>query len=431
MSNIVAKQFNWARKIYKAVFKGTPNILTTEDVNREFDNLREGAYLSQRSVGVISNMQNPILTIIGGALVSASPNVVNGYVIVGGVKFDLPATIDTGAYGSTLLHSRNTSKEYTINLYARRTLVTFSDDVTKEISGAKFEDGSVKEAAEHYVYSDEKLVFQERLTNDLSRVRPIGTQYGYEFIAPLYLLKVENDLKGDGEAATTRQYLKMSLTTPIEKCVIENQPLFNHPTSAISAYDPTTPNNLYRPKIGHTLSTVVSRMYSRFYNLEKRIYGYTREGTILSETVAEKKFLGATFSPNTTGVTLQVSWGISGGVCVVTGSITFVDVNKSGVLANTLTFDFNVLPKPIMDVVAPYYNGRFINFHFDETITKKVPAMLSIGISDSPVSGKQARISVRGSLDAGVNVSQEFSLVYLLKTNWLVDADDNTSVVIP
>ena len=429
MSNIVAKQFNWARKIYKAVFKGTPNILTTEDVNREFDNLREGAYLSQRSVGVISNMQNPILTInSSGALVGASPNVVNGYVIVGGVKFDLPATIDFGVYGSKLLE---TSKEYTINLYARRTLVTFSDDATKEISGAKFEDGSVKEAAEHYVYGDEKLVFEERLTNDLSRVRPIGTQYGYEFIAPLYLLKVENDLKGDGEAATTRQYLKMSLTTPIEKCVIENQPLFNFPTSAIIAYDPSTPNNLYRPKIGHTLSTVVSRMYSRFYNLEKRIYGYTREGTILSETVIERMFLGATFSPSSTDVKLQVSWGISGGICVVTGSITFVDVNKSGVLANTLTFDFNVLPKPIMDVVAPYYNGRFINFHFDETITKKVPAMLSIGISDSPLSGKQARISVRGSLDAGINVRQEFSLVYLLKTNWLVDADDNTPVVIP
>ncbi len=406
--------------------------MTTEDVNREFDNLREGAYLSQRSVGVISNMQNPILTIIGGAVVSASPNVVNGYVIVGGVKFDLPATIDTGAYSSTLLRaSGETPKEYTINLYAKRTLVTFSDDATKEISGAKFEDGSVKEAAEHYVYSDEKLVFEERLTNDLSRVRPIGTQDRYEFIAPLYLLKVENDFKGDGNVATTKQYLKMSLTTPIEKCVIENQPLFNSPTSAISAYDPNTPNNLYRPKIGHTLSTVVSRIYSRFYNLEKRIYGYTREGTILSETVIDKKFLGATFSPSTTDVTLHVSWGISGGICVVTGSITFVDVNNSGVLANTLTFDFNSLPKSIMDVVAPYYNGRFINFHLDEIITKKVPAMLSIGISDSPVEGKQARISVRGSLDAGTNVSQEFSLVYLLKTNWLVDADDNTPVVIP
>lgn len=416
MSQIVNKPFDWTKKIYKAVFRGTPNLLTTEDVNREFDNIRTASYLTQRAVGVISNISPSFALNAVGNYLSNIYFTQNAYAIVGGVKFQLPIT--SQFMPMTVL---DPNKEYHLNLYARKSLVDFDGNADKTISGAKFEDGSTKKAADHYIYHNEALVFEEKLPF-IGDVRPVGTKGGdYEFITPLYSVRAVENLDYMGAGLGTYQHLIKNLCVPMESTLDSKSSSFDLPTALVRAVDLSTPNGLYRPRIGERLSDVISKIYSRFYLLEKRVYQGTKSDEILTETNIADVGLDWAFGSSGNSASAKVSWSVSGGMCTLSGYFEVSDTDNKDRIIPTIQIDFENLPAPLFAIHINPYIGRFTDVGGVVT-----PIRISAELTASPVLGKKARINFKGSIEKGVGKRQYFSCSYIIKTNWKQDLGDTS-----
>ena len=56
MSAIIERAFNKTQKIIRAVFRGSPNLITTSDLNRQFESMRYQADRIDERIGVVSDL---------------------------------------------------------------------------------------------------------------------------------------------------------------------------------------------------------------------------------------------------------------------------------------------------------------------------------------------------------------------------------------
>lgn len=166
MSRIINKAFDASKKIVRSIFRGSPNLLTSSDLNRQIEALKyQIDKLEERTnvdtdldINVVSvsshnyNLENP------EGNVKVSENRVTftlGYMRFKGCLFT-PTVSPT-----TIFIGENEQKKMYIHLVAEKKIVTYEDDFSHEISGAKFEDGTSMPAADNEVYFNEKIVCTE------------------------------------------------------------------------------------------------------------------------------------------------------------------------------------------------------------------------------------------------------------------------------
>lgn len=166
MSRIINKAFDASKKIVRSIFRGSPNLLTSSDLNRQIEALKyQIDKLEERTnvdtdldINVVSisahrrNLEDPTMTM------QDSENRVTftlGYMRFKGCLFT--PTVSP----MTIFIRENEQKKMYIHLVAEKKIVTYEDDFSHEISGAKFEDGSSMPAADNEVYVNEKIVCTE------------------------------------------------------------------------------------------------------------------------------------------------------------------------------------------------------------------------------------------------------------------------------
>lgn len=158
MSSIIAKPFDVAKKIVRAVFLGAPNLTTTSDLNRQIEALKFQLDLLDDRLGQYK-AGNLTLTASsgtdeGGPFVSIAIGQSGGvapWVIMKGARFEIPM-------GTTKIYTQGaTEKTYYVVIAAPITTVTYANDPTHEISGAKFADDRSAAAANHLVYGTPTL----------------------------------------------------------------------------------------------------------------------------------------------------------------------------------------------------------------------------------------------------------------------------------
>ena len=173
MSSIITKPFSWANKIVRAVFKGAPNLITTSDLNRQLEALKKEMYMLYMADGNILSDFN--FTIDGGTIKTTG-----SYIYCSGVLFNMDMQ---GEYPIPIYGSESVK---VLRLYAKKSLVTSGDDFTKEISGAKFEDGTTQPAADHYVYSEPTLIYEDDINSSNIDYPQVDER---DFIATLFRVK--------------------------------------------------------------------------------------------------------------------------------------------------------------------------------------------------------------------------------------------------
>ena len=201
MSRILEKPFSWANKIVRAVFKGSPNLITTSDLNRQIEALKKEMYTLQQSVGVVISDLTSTFEVVTEAI-SYNLRVQMSYVFCAGVRFDLSVDRTFTFTGNDV---RSANKE--LRLYAKKVIVNSEDDFSKEISGAKFSDGTTQPAASHYVYEDAKVELVNSDTPDADF--DYGDNAGYEYVCTLLKLKIDNNTNYDNV------YYVQNLTVPM------------------------------------------------------------------------------------------------------------------------------------------------------------------------------------------------------------------------
>ena len=153
MSSLIDKAFDATQKIIRSIFRGSPNLFTTADLNRQLELITYQLNSLEERVGVVSDMYVTATTISSGNTL-----VVQGdfsYLIVRGCDFtgDFPS-------GTISVTKARTSEDivFFLCLTAQSQVVTYSDNPSHDISGAKFADGTSRSAADTLVYTNPTLV---------------------------------------------------------------------------------------------------------------------------------------------------------------------------------------------------------------------------------------------------------------------------------
>lgn len=144
MSSIVERAFNKAQKIKRAVFKGAPNLITTSDLNRQFEAMGYNMDTISDRIGVISDISLKVS--VSNYTWAITPSYT--YLEARGLSFSPSAD-------SVSLHSKT---PVFLCLTADISEVTYTDDFSHEIAGATFSDGTSAAAANQLVYKDETFV---------------------------------------------------------------------------------------------------------------------------------------------------------------------------------------------------------------------------------------------------------------------------------
>lgn len=145
MSKLVERAFNKAQKIIRAKFLGSPNLLTTSDLNRQFENIKNQLDSLEDRTGVLSDISFNTQYTNGTWTMTPSYS----YLEVNGCAF-------SPSKSQLTVYTANSS--IFVCLTASIKTVSYAEDASHEISGATFEDNTTKEAASHLVYYDESIV---------------------------------------------------------------------------------------------------------------------------------------------------------------------------------------------------------------------------------------------------------------------------------
>lgn len=165
MSRIIEKVFDAGKKIFKTKFRGSPNLLTTSDLNRQIDALKYQLDLLDTKTAVQSDFNLSIDT------ENKKVTFTYSYINVAGCSFQ-PDKTELGV--------PFTGASYTVVLTAKQKLVTYNDDFSHEIAGAKFEDGMSMPAADQHVYYDEKVeILTDETENVIAVLGRIDSHVGY------------------------------------------------------------------------------------------------------------------------------------------------------------------------------------------------------------------------------------------------------------
>lgn len=151
MSQIIAKEFDAEQKIIRSDFKGSPNLFTTSDLNRQIEAIKYQLDQLDAKTCVQSDLnvtvQNMGMLMVSGTYTYMNVCGCSFRPIISGLTIELSDTV------------------YLI-LTAKKKLITYDDDFSHEISGVKFQDGTSMPAANHYVYYEEQAVLSTTLSVD-------------------------------------------------------------------------------------------------------------------------------------------------------------------------------------------------------------------------------------------------------------------------
>ena len=149
MSKILDKAFDASKKIIRSIFLGSPNLLTSSDLNRQIEAIKSQLDQIEDRVGFTSDMG------VSASLSSgvASVTYVYSYLECKGCSFKPTG----GGTPLTINLTKSAPKAY-LCLAADREIITYEDDFSHEIAGAKFSDGSSMAAANQMVYKNESIV---------------------------------------------------------------------------------------------------------------------------------------------------------------------------------------------------------------------------------------------------------------------------------
>ena len=163
MAKIIDKAFDATKKIVRAVFRGAPNLITTADLNRQFASVKYQLDQLDDKTGVLSDFM-PTSELTGGTLYVQC---VYTYMEIKGCSFSpekerLSINLTASAPVAYLC------------LVADKKTVTYDDDFSHEISGAKFEDGKSYPAADHIIYENESVALVHAVSSLDNLVGIIG-----------------------------------------------------------------------------------------------------------------------------------------------------------------------------------------------------------------------------------------------------------------
>lgn len=200
MSKIVNKPFNAALKIFRTIFKGSPNLITSADLNRQIEAIKYQMDSLDDKVGVLSDLMTQVTYDSGS--ISVTP--LFTYLEVKGCSFKPTSGVLTTALSGS-------NKAY-VCLTAEKEEVTYATDFSHDIAGAKFEDGTSMEAANQMVYKNEALV----ITNNVSTVS--------NFVAILAVYQLNSSGNVEYTLNTIPKYNSALLkqTTPVIRNFEEN-----------------------------------------------------------------------------------------------------------------------------------------------------------------------------------------------------------------
>lgn len=157
MARILEKAFDATKKIVRTVFLGSPNLFTTSDVNRQIEQVQSELDDIQKVLGIDSDFsvswtgtQGSLSTLQGVATLSLT------YAKANGVLF----SPSYNAQENITLDYAEIQRKYFL-LVAKKKTVTYADDFTHEIAGARFEDNTSKAAANQIVYFGEKVAVSD------------------------------------------------------------------------------------------------------------------------------------------------------------------------------------------------------------------------------------------------------------------------------
>ena len=144
MSSIIERAFDKTQKIVRAVFKGAPNLITTSDLNRQFESMRYHMDTISDRIGVISDISLKVS--VSNYTWAVTPRYT--YLEAKGLSFS-PSAESVSLYSKTPVF---------LCLTADISEVTYTDDFSHKIAGATFVDGTSAAAANQLVYKDETFV---------------------------------------------------------------------------------------------------------------------------------------------------------------------------------------------------------------------------------------------------------------------------------
>lgn len=313
MSNILDKPFSFVNRIARAIFKGSPNLLTSSDLNRQIEALCESDRLLQNTSLIISDLSCSL----NGGGVTRTLTASLSYVYADGVEFNF-------SNNRTFQLNINGSGEKILALFSKKTLVTFDTDPSKSVSGAKFEDGSEYPAADHYVYTDYTI----EMVDYPSSGAWFQKNNDRDFIAALAIVKYESD-----------KVLVQLMTVPRGKTRFSNAEKYRNFSNVVLLDKDSCASHI--PKIGDNISESLKKTYDRVYSLEKRLFFDQSTEQYRGASTKQNHNVNGTNYPSrgpetftavygSTKVVCKCFWYISGGTC-----FSYVDVtlqsNTSGV----------------------------------------------------------------------------------------------------
>lgn len=160
MSSIIAKPFNAAQRIVRAIFKGSPNLFTTSDLNRQLEAIKYQLDLLDDKTGVQSNIQILGFSQDSGDGVKVNINAASPILRAKGCDFSSLLVNGWNVIGS---YMSGDSTRYWL-LCGTQTEVSYYEDSSHAISGATFVNGTSKPAANHIVWSNVHFEVRTSLT---------------------------------------------------------------------------------------------------------------------------------------------------------------------------------------------------------------------------------------------------------------------------
>lgn len=165
MSKILEKAFDATKKIVRSVFLGSPNLITSSDLNRQIEALKYQVDLLDDKTGMIITDANLIHNLSGGTL---TVDFKCSQIKFKGCQF-------VPRMSQMTINMTSSAHKVYLCLTATKENVTYENDSTHEIAGAKFEDGTSYPAANQIVYKDETLLLTHALSTVENLVGVVAT----------------------------------------------------------------------------------------------------------------------------------------------------------------------------------------------------------------------------------------------------------------
>lgn len=202
MSNIKEKVLEAKNKIYRALFRGAPNLFTATDLNRQIQLLTRRLDTIETNLGVIdTDMKMSWWSTTGGTY--RYVQLTYSYLRVYGMTIYEGATVTKTVEAQCQQGWTNTTSEVALFIMLDR--VTFSNDPTHAISGVDFVGGEQsRPAADHWAFSGTYDIVSKFTANYEVYMRGVNAGEALKFV----LCADDNDGKGIRQLFVTNSIVK-------------------------------------------------------------------------------------------------------------------------------------------------------------------------------------------------------------------------------